>query len=528
MIARLTSSSTSSRIPDRLVELGVCLPMLAFFYWPTSWPRTPALLLLLVVAVLAWLRLEIAVALIPLTLPYYLLLQPLRTSGSPAFSLGELGLFICVGVAILRSVLLAAERRATLEWARGLWQQARPFVLPALLLLVGASLGVLVAPDRHVSLRAYREDIIEPLAYLLLVLRYLRTRTDLVRAVVALVVAALMVSSAGVYQGTIDRKWHYVNATTVRVAGPYGSPNNLGFFLERALPVLFALALTHLLRRPAGAATRAQPIWRNPLRWACLLACLPLLAALYLTESRGAELGVVVAALFLFVVEVRRWLAVGALVVVGAIGAFVFRTRLPALFEQGHVGTISERFLYWKAALLMIRDHPIFGIGPDSFGRLYSPYLPSTSKHPNPDSYALKALNGQPFPATYDPGISHPHNFILDFWLSSGLLGLAALVWLLGAFAAVWLRVYRLCAPLRRGDLLQRLLLGVAASMLAAFVHGLVDNSYFLPDLSMVFWLFIGLLLVIRGLAERESREIIPEQGAQTKEIPTQSAIQPA
>lgn len=520
MIARLTSSSTTSRIPDRLVELGLCLPFVAFFYWQ----HPPAsLVLLVIVAVCAWLRLEIAVALLPLGLPYYLQLQPLRSSGSPAFSIGELSLFICLGVAILRSALIATDRRATIEWARGLWRQAWPFVLPALLLLVGASLGVLVAPDRHISLRAYREDIIEPLLYLLLILRYLRTRTDLARAVVALIVSVLIVAGVGIYQGTLDRKWHYVNATTLRVEGPYGSANNLGLFLERALPILFALSLTHILRRFASADAQQRPVWREPLRWACLLICAPLLLALYWTQSRGAELGVAVAALFLFVVEVRRWLAVAAVVVVGAVGGFLFRSRLLQLFEQGHAGTISERFLYWKAALLMIRDHPIFGIGPDSFGRLYSPYLPSTSKNPNPDSYALKALDGQPFPSTYDPGISHPHNFLLDFWVSSGLLGLAALFWLLGAFVAVWLRVYRLCTPLRQSDLFQRLLLGLAASMLATFAHGLVDNSYFLPDLSMAFWFFIGLLLVIRELIQREQPLSEQEPMALVEEQPAQT-----
>jgi uncharacterized membrane protein YeaQ/YmgE (transglycosylase-associated protein family) len=93
---------------------------------------------------------------------------------------------------------------------------------------------------------------------------------------------------------------------------------------------------------------------------------------------------------------------------------------------------------------------------------------------------------------------------LLDFWISTGLLGFAALLWLLTAFAFVLGRLYRLCAPLRQGGLLQRLLLGLAGSMIAVIVHGMVDNSYFLPDLSMVFWLLIGSLLIVRGIARKE------------------------
>jgi putative inorganic carbon (HCO3(-)) transporter len=154
----------------------------------------------------------------------------------------------------------------------------------------------------------------------------------------------------------------------------------------------------------------------------------------------------------------------------------------------------------WKAALLIIRDHLFLGTGPDSFNTLYRPTAPN--------SYALKALDGQPFPAAYNPTLSHPHNFFLDFWISTGLLGIAALFWLLGAFVVVLIRTYRLCTPLRQGKLFQRLLLGVAGSVIVSFVHGLVDNSYFVPDLAMMFWLFIGILLIVQGIAQREQASL--------------------
>src|SRR5690348_11165111 len=99
-----------STLPVRLVEPGLCLTFILFFFWhhpPASF------VLLLIAAVLAWIRLEIAVALLPLTFPYYLDLQPFNSSGSLAFSLNELGVLLCVGVALLRNILLSQERRAT-------------------------------------------------------------------------------------------------------------------------------------------------------------------------------------------------------------------------------------------------------------------------------------------------------------------------------------------------------------------------------------------------------------------------------
>ena len=48
---------------------------------------------------------------------------------------------------------------------------------------------------------------------------------------------------------------------------------------------------------------------------------------------------------------------------------------------------------------------------------------------------------------------------------------------------------------------------GLMASMVDCLVHGLVDNSYFLIDLSLLFWLTVGLLQLIEwGSPHREER----------------------
>lgn len=495
MVSRLKAERARPRVPVRFVGLGLSLSFVLFFFWPqppASW------LLLAVAAVLAWIRLEIAIALLPLTFPEYLDLKPLTFSGSPAFSLGELGVFICLGVACLRNALLPGERLASWVWLRRLWQETRSLLLPALLFLIGASLAVFVSPDRHESLRAYREEIIEPLLYFLLILRYLQTRTDLARAISALVLSALIAAGMGIVQGLfhISSDLLYVDAHTFRINGPYGSPNNLALLLDRTIPLLLALALVGLFRRPAADTSAQQPAWRDPLRWVCLLLLLPLFWALYWTGSRGAEVALAVVFFLLLVFELRNWIIALVLLVATGLAAWLLRSRIAGVLEASGHGILSERFLLWKAGLLIIRDHFLLGTGPDSFNTLYTPTAPG--------SYALKALDGQPFPAAYNPHLSHPHNFILDFWISTGLLGIAAFLWLLGAFAMVLRHVYRLCVPLREGRLLQRLLLGIAGSILATVVHGLVDNAYFVPDLAMLFWFFMGMLLVIQGIALRE------------------------
>ncbi len=480
--------------PAYFIGLGLCLSFALYFFWQ----QPPASLLLLALAVaLAYLRLEVAVALLPLAFPYYMrLLSLFSPGGYPAFALAELGIFVCLGAALLRHIFQPTERQATRAWLGSLWHYGRPLLLPALLFLLGASLAVLAAPDQDISLRAYRIEILEPLLYFLLVLRYLRTRADLARAVGALILSALLVSSIAISEGLGQAKsiTAFLDAAGLRVQGPTNGPNNLALLLDRAIPIVLALALLGVLRRPTDEAVVQRP-WRDPLRWVCLVVTLVLVWTLYWTDSRGAEVALLAVVVFFLVCEVRSRLALLAVGGAGLLGMGLFWPSVMAfLNKQGH-GDLSERFVIWKAALLMIRDHFLLGIGPGSFNVLFRPTAPN--------SYLLQALEGQKThvpPAT----IHQPHNFILELWTSTGLLGLAALCWLLGAFAVLVRRTYRRCAALPQGGLLQRLLLGLAGCMLASVVHGLVDNLYSSPDLALVFWFLLGMLLALRNIAQQE------------------------
>jgi O-antigen ligase len=107
-----------------------------------------------------------------------------------------------------------------------------------------------------------------------------------------------------------------------------------------------------------------------------------------------------------------------------------------------------------------VRDHPIVGVGLDNFVYVYQLYLREGSMA--------------------EPNLSHPHNWVLNFWLELGLLGLVAFVWLV-------VRFFR-AASRQRGWLIA----GAMGAMADMLVHGLIDNSYFLVDLAFLFWLILA------------------------------------
>jgi putative inorganic carbon (HCO3(-)) transporter len=212
-----------------------------------------------------------------------------------------------------------------------------------------------------------------------------------------------------------------------------------------------------------------------------------------LTFSRGGWLLSLPAALLTIgLLRGRRATLLALLVLAIVLSAMVpllGTRRLASLFDVEQ-GTTFRRLRLWEAAVAMLRDHPLTGVGLDNFLYQYPDYMLSD--------------------AWQEPGLSHPHNILLDWWLSLGIAGVVVLVWSVVAFFATALRLYRRLAD---SDA-RAMTLGLGASMAAALVHGLIDNSYFLVDLAFIFFFSLGW---VRALSLQSCGEPARGEGAAVK-----------
>jgi putative inorganic carbon (hco3(-)) transporter len=486
-----------SRWLDRYeaLKIAAIVLSLAYFYlipWPLL--TLPGLICF---GLLAWKRLDIAVALLPLTFPFWYV--PKRLFDNKVFPLSEIILAVCVLLAIAQLALAWRQRSFSLRaWLSGfrsgidwLIRHLGMLVMSGTaLFVIGVSLGVLVARRRPEALRAWRWEIAEPLVYFVLLLRYGRSRRAITLSVWSLLGGALLVAVLAVVQvlwlhvtftpiADGNRLVHYADAAGSMpraTAIIYGSANSLGAWLARALPLAVALA--------CAASTRSS------VRIATWLLAFVYLLALFWSDSRGAWVAAIVATLLVVAVLQRAARAplvglVAALLVV----AIWQRDAIANALLLGHGASGEVRALLWLASWHIIRDHLFLGIGPDQFLYYYSPrYTP----HP----YWIPRLDGHITPAIYQPNIAQPHNLLLDLWQSGGLLALIGFVLLLvgiaGHFRQIWqsrmVFMTRSYGPLA---------LGLAASILAGLIHGLVDSAYFSPDLAMAFWWATALLILI-------------------------------
>ncbi len=436
---------------------------------------------LAVFALLALLRPELALLFVPMTVP--LAIAP-KGIWDERFGIRPTGIFlplheIVLVVATVGCLWLALRRHS---WRGLAWPTLRA-AWPEWLSLVGwllaGTLGVVAAAPagRGDALRSWRWLIVEPLVFYGLA-RWLahdrRWRTQLVWAwlgagVAVAAVGLLQVGGLDLRPIIADRPC-FSDAVVVtegvrRATSIYCHPNNLGLALGRVWPVLAALGL--------GVATTWRR-WRWPLLALAALAGAGLVASF----SKGALLGAGAALLVLAWRLRQRWL--GALLALGVAALLV--VGLGAGIERLNPlgGSSGARLELWHSATLMLRDHPVLGVGLDQFLRLRTA----------PGSRYISAAAA----ASSERNAAHPHNLILDILLQTGWLGLAALTAaVVGALGA---------ARRARGPLAA----GLVAALAAALVHGLVDNVYFVSDLALSFWLIL-LLLHSEAAAPHHSTE---------------------
>ena len=145
----------------------------------------------------------------------------------------------------------------------------------------------------------------------------------------------------------------------------------------------------------------------------CLIAY-----CLILTKSRSAWLGCCVGIGIILIrrirVSARRqllcWGIVGSVIAATAIGAGILVGSLDKEVLIESTRSLQFRLYYWTGTLRMLQHQPFAGAGPGNFRQAYLQYKADETSEE----------------------IRDPHNFVLDAWSSSGLIGLSGLLLIIG------------------------------------------------------------------------------------------------
>jgi len=409
-----------------------------------------------------------------------------RDTGSPGLAAGS----AARDVSLSRTLADAARRRPTLL----------PMALVALVTLLATATSILPAVSWDGSY-ARGQGALTTLAYLtvaLIAATLVRRAGQARRLGAAIALSGLLPAAYGWVQhaGRDPLPWQQPDLTA-RVPGTLGNPIFLGALLVMTIPLTLwrlALALDRARAISNGRDGQATPPLARllpALGWGLVVVVEG--GGLLFTRSRGPFAGLLVAlAVFGFALA-RAWdlprlrRAAGLLGIV-AVLVLVCANLLPTgpgsprvlRWTPAASDSSEVRLLIWRPALDLVARRTLLGCGPDTLMTCYYPVYPTALRH-------IEAPNAVP---------DRTHDILLDAATETGLLGLGALLLLLGVTARALLRLTRCAArPAERA---------LAAALLAALAGYLAEGLFGIAVVAtlLLTWLIAGLAAALTAIEE--------------------------
>ncbi len=424
-------------------------------------------------------RLDWALALLVLGLPSYLLRFNI---GSFPSTVLELMILIAFG-AWLYGIVRRHGFKLGQYWRHRLLRQPYPFRYAIALILVISFVSVAIAGFSLRSLGLWRAYFFEPIMVFILFINAFKRQKGLEKVFVAAVLSLLAVSVLAIFQystGKLIANPFWADAESRRAVSFFGYPNAVGLYIAP----LFFLVLGLAIKRFKYRATFPQFIYSISL-W--LVLALSLLAV-YTAKSEGALLAMVFG-LWLYGLLYNRRSRIWSLSIASAVlvALFVFRPFSAYVLEKAQLHDLSGqiRKQQWSETIVMLKDnHWFWGSGLSNYQEAVAPYHQAGI---DVYDYRRQTTFWQPVEIYL-----YPHNLFLNFWTELGVLGMIAFIWLIAKY--LFLAGNSFNYQRRNNKRNQAIVLGLAVSMVAIVVQGLVDVPYFKNDLAVMFWILTALV----------------------------------
>ncbi|MBI5309145.1 MAG: O-antigen ligase family protein, partial [Planctomycetes bacterium] len=384
------------------------------------------------------------------------------------------------------------------------------------------------------------EGLSATVCYLLIfyaTVNFVTTKKRLYLLMVALVAGATVASGYGIAQHLGFDLFKWSTFQTWRVFSTFGNPVFFSAYLVMTLPLAVVLFFNLSFQKSKG-----RHLQYTPATWTFLALSLIIYTAFWLTNTRAcfvALLGSFIPFLVLvFPKNTAERYRFGALIVsLIALGVFFnvrYETSIvkhkhettyikyltgdtqptgkhdeqpsqqkavaerPSVFYDTNSrprpeiarkypvsGSSFSRIFQYLAAIEIIKDYPILGIGPDTTGIVYQKYLAKVFSVEESD-------NGFHFPRQ-----DRIHNDVLDTTVTRGFIGLATYIWLLTAFGVYVKKNYH-----RLTNQHKIALLGLLSGILCYLIQN--EFSFGNTPISTIFWVLMGLCISVIKINEAE------------------------
>jgi O-antigen ligase len=352
--------------------------------------------------------------------------------------------------------------RMSFSWDKPL----KYYWLAVFVLFLGATIGVLTAPHyislpncdvldaQRAALGVWKGWVTAPMLYFAVLTQTIQSGSDLKKLLRLFIYSSALVALCSYGFGLFDNGITY----DFRLSGFFESANYLSLYL---VPPLL-ISICFMLQRTGSP--RLKDYFD--------LSSLVIMAhALFFTKSYAAIIGLFGAlAVYIFYLILNRGIKprkiiAGVIALTIAFAVILFTQINTPKFQQflefKERSSSSVRLEIYEITWGLIGENPLTGVGPGLFQANYQTKGPEILGH-----------------APMEWNIPHPHNIFFAFWLNAGLLGLISLLLI------IVLAHRRFTYPL--------------IAFWGILIHGLFDTPFWKNDLSMIFWLILGAIVIIQ------------------------------
>lgn len=349
--------------------------------------------------------------------------------------------------------------------------------------------SVLLSQYPHLSIKAFFGKFIKCVFLFLVFLEAVNCKRRVWLFLASFLLSAFITSASGIFQHYTGkdfikgRSLGTENFVTInRVSSSFAGANAFGPYL---LPVI-AFTIQLLFMKFDGGVLRYS-------RAGVLVLLIVLMTCLCWTYSRSSWLGFLVILAVTSLLDRRKAMAAGALLLV-----FIF-FFLPSLKSIRHMTLMTDssaqvtaapqkssglyslledggsgRFAFWKTATAVISTSPVLGTGLNTYARVLM-------RQTNPKD------------------VWYAHNGYLQMTAETGIIGLACFLWMLFVLLAWAIR-----ASWSSGDTeMLPILQACISAVFALLVQGFFDNTFYTVQLSMLMWMIFGFTAALARLNGR-------------------------
>lgn len=258
------------------------------------------------------------------------------------------------------------------------------------------------------------------------------------------------------------------------IQGAIGLPRSTASFPNCNVMGVFLTALTPLI---VGLA-----LFSSQLRNRIFLSSAALIGSVgvYLSLSRGAGLGLFLSVFFLSLVRKNKIVTSGLILLL-----LVYPLVMPKNIKEWAKSvnynplvmlTDSVRLSIYQNTIHMISEHPLIGVGINTFSKNYGKYKTADAEA-----------------RTETPDTIYAHNSFLQMGGEMGLLGLGTfLIFMFFTLRSIWSAFKKDTDPFFKA-----FSVSVFAAIIAYLINGLTETSLYYARIVMIFWFLIGVGLAL-------------------------------